>query len=347
MRVVMTTFLPRALVGATFACGLALVARSEVSAQSPVTLRQGAPAGAVPPPWVYTINTPAPPGATPPPADDGPRSVPGSSVRLTRAQLGDLFNPPDWHPENHPVPPEVVAHGRKPDVRACGYCHYPNGQGRPENSSLVGLSAAYIVQQMADMRAGLRRSADPNMRPPAAMLAIAKASTPEDDRAAGEYFASFAYKPWIRVVESATVAKMRIAGGVFVPIVGEGAGTEPIAGRIIEAPEDVARAEVRDSSIGFIAYVPPGSIKRGETLVTTGGAGRTVACGVCHGADLKGLGAVPPLAGRSPSYTVRQLFDLQHGTRKGPWSALMNAAVAKLTLDDMVAIAAYTASRQP
>jgi cytochrome c553 len=241
----------------------------------------------------------------------------------------------------------VVAHGRKPDVRACGYCHYPNGQGRPENSSLVGLPAAYIVQQMADMRAGLRRSADPNMRPPAAMLAIAKASTVEEDRAAADYFASFAYRKWIRVVETATVATMKVAGGVFVPIVGDGAGTEPIAGRIIETPEDVARAEVRDSGSGFIAYVPPGSLRRGEALVTTGGGTRTIACGVCHGTDLKGLGAVPPLAGRSPSYTVRQLFDLQHGTRRGPWAPLMRAAVQKLTLDDMVAIAAYTASREP
>ena len=93
--------------------------------------------------------------------------------------------------------------------------------------------------------------------------------------------------------------------------------------------------------------VPPGSISRGEALVTTGGGTRTIACGVCHGADLKGLGAVPPLAGRSPSYTVRQLFDLQHGTRRGPWAPLMRAAVQKLTLDDMVAIAAYTASREP
>ena len=90
-----------------------------------------------------------------------------------------------------------------------------------------------------------------------------------------------------------------------------------------------------------------GSIARGKTLLTTGDGGRTVACGVCHGADLKGLGAVPPLAGRSPSYTVRQLFDLQHGVRNGPWAALMRAAVQKLTIDDMVAIAAYTASQEP
>ncbi|MEZ5293084.1 MAG: hypothetical protein R2745_18530 [Vicinamibacterales bacterium] len=318
------------------------------SGQTAPALRQDAPAGAVPPPWAYLINAPTPPGTPAAPADDGSaRTVPGSSVRLTRAQLGDLFNPPDWHPDNHPPPPEVVAHGRRPDVRACGYCHYPNGQGRPENSALVGLSATYIAQQMADMRAGLRRSADPKMRPPAAMLAIAKASTPEEDRAAGEYFASFPYTKWVRVVETATVAKMRVTGAVPVPIAGDGAGTEPIGTRILESPEDVGRAELRDSASGFVAYVPPGAIARGRALATTGGGGRTVACGTCHGADLKGLGAVPPLAGRSPTYTVRQLFDLQHGTRRGPWAPLMKAAVEKLTLDDMVAIAAYTASLEP
>lgn len=56
---------------------------------------------------------------------------------------------------------------------------------------------------------------------------------------------------------------------------------------------------------------------------------------------------LPRLAGRSPSFTVRQLFDLQQGARRGPWSPLMRAAVEKLTIDDMIAIAAYTASRQP
>lgn len=313
--------------------------------QAPSALRADAAAGAVPPPWAYLVATPVAAGTIPVPEDPSPRRLAGSTVTLTPPQLRDLFNPPDWHPGNHPTPPGVVAHGRTPDVRACGYCHYPNGQGRPENSSLVGLPAGYIVQQMADMRAGLRRSADPNMRPPAAMLAIAKASTVEEDRAAGDYFASFAYRPWVRVVETATVPKNRVAGGTFVPI--DGAGTEPIAGRIVEMPEDVARADLRDSTSGFVAYVPVGSITRGEALVTTGGNGRTVACGTCHGADLKGLGPVPPLTGRSPSYAVRQMFDLQHGTRRGLWAPLMAAAVQKLTLDDMVAIAAYLASREP
>ena len=178
--------------------------------------------------------------------------MPGSRVRLTRAQLGDLFNPPDWHPDDHPAPPEVVAHGRKPDVRACGYCHYPNGQGRPENSSLVGLPAAYIVQQMADMRAGLRRSADPNMRPPAAMLAIAKASTVEEDRAAAAYFASFAYRKWIRVVET---AHGREDAGRRRRLRADRRGGRRHASRSPDGssrrPKTSARAEVRDSALGL------------------------------------------------------------------------------------------------
>jgi cytochrome c553 len=291
------------------------------------------------------VNTPVPEGVKPA-ADDGlPKSVPGSTVRLTQAQLRDLFNPPDWHPDDHAPPPEVVAHGRKPDVRACGFCHYPNGQGRPENAALAGLPSAYIVQQMADLRAGLRKSAEPKMRPPAAMIGVAKASTAEEDKAAGDYFASQPFKPWIRVVETESVARMIVAGGVHVPA--EGGGTEPIGRRIIETPEAPAQAALRDSGSGFIAYVPVGSIAKGEALVTTGGGGRTVACGTCHGADLKGLGPIPPIAGRAATYTVRQLFDFQRGTRNGAWAPLMKAAVEKLTIDDMIAIAAYTASRTP
>jgi cytochrome c553 len=87
-----------------------------------------------------------------------------------------------------------------------------------------------------------------------------------------------------------------------------------------------------------------GSIKKGEALVTNG-SGKTTACGVCHGADLKGLGPVPGLAGRSPSYLVRQLYDMQQGARKGTWTDLMKPVVAKLTQDDMLNIAAYTSSR--
>ena len=105
--------------------------------------------------------------------------------------------------------------------------------------------------------------------------------------------------------------------------------------------------ELRDGGSGFVAYVPKGSVKKGETLVTTGGGGKTVQCGLCHGSDLKGLGPVPGIAGRSPSYIFRQLYDIQHGTRNGSWTQLMKGPVQRLSAEDMVSIAAYTASLKP
>lgn len=298
----------------------------------------------VPPPWAYTVNPPPSPGAAPAAPDPAPRQVPGSTASMTMAQTRDAYNPPDWHPGDHPPMPASVAHGRPKEMRACGFCHLVNGQGRPENASLAGLPAAYIIQQMADFKNGDRKSAEPRMGPPNAMIQDAKAATDDDVRTAAAYFSSFPFKKWIRVVEAKDVPKTRIAGSMHVPT---NDGHEPIGSRIIEMPEDLARVELRDARASFVAYVPPGSIAKGESLVKTGGNGRTVACGSCHGSDLKGLGPVPPLAGRSPSYTVRQLFDMQQGVRKGPWSALMKAAVEKLTIDDMIAIAAFTSSREP
>ena len=117
--------------------------------------------------------------------------------------------------------------------------------------------------------------------------------------------------------------------------------------RIVEGPEEFERFELRDPHSGFVAYAPVGSIKAGERLVKTGGNGRTVQCGICHGANLEGIGPVPDLAGRDPSYVVRQLYDMQMGTRKGVWSQLMKPVVEKLTAEEMIAIAAYMASLPP
>ncbi len=296
-------------------------------------------------PWAYTLNDPPPADAPPPPDPDEVLRVPGSDVTFRRSELRDLFNPPDWHPDNHPPPPPVVASGRRPDVRACGFCHLPNGQGRPENSSVAGQPAEYIVQQMRDYRNGLRRSGEPRMGPPSLMVTIGLAATEEEAQEAAEYFSSFPFRPWIRVAETDMVPVTRVSGWMHVPV--EGGGMEPIGTRIIETPEDVARTQIRDSEASFIAYVPTGAVARGEALVTTGGDGKTEACGVCHGPALRGLGPVPHIAGRSPSYIARQLYDFQTGVRNGAWSDLMDAAVANLTVADIVDIAAYTASLEP
>lgn len=294
-----------------------------------------------PPPWAYPVN---PPGLKPP-ADDGTRHrLPGSDRSFTWSDLRNFFQVPDWHPDGHPPMPEIVEHGARPGVFACGFCHQPNGLGRPENSSLAGLPAAYIIQQVHDFKSGARRSSEPASLPINFMTATARQVRDEDLKIAAEYFANLLPQQWIRVVETDTVPKTEVVGWMLVKV--KGGGTEPIGKRIIEIPEDMERTELRDPTSGFIAYVPTGSVKRGEALAT-GAQGRATPCSACHGAGLKGLGPLPALAGRSPSYIIRQLYDIQRGTRNGTWAALMKPVVEGMTLEDMIALAAYAASLAP
>jgi cytochrome c553 len=286
-------------------------------------------------------GAPAAPAAPP---DTSAKQVPGSTLSFTRQQIADGFGPGDWFPGDHPPMPDIVAHGKRPDARACGLCHYPNGKGRQENAGVSGLPVSYFIQQMNDFRNGVRKSADTRKANTNAMIAIAKAMTPDEIKATAEYFGAMKWTPWIRVVETGTVPKMVSRGGIWIPL--DGKQEEPIGVRIVETPEDPERTEIlRDPRSGFIAYAPVGSIKKGEALVKTGGNGKTVECGVCHGGDLQGLGPVPGIAGRSPSYLVRQMYDMQAGARAGEWTELMKPVVAKLTDEDFVNIAAYVSSR--
>ena len=82
-------------------------------------------------------------------------------------------------------------------------------------------------------------------------------------------------------------------------------------------------------------------LAKGEAL-----AGK-LQCSLCHGANLEGIGPVPTLAGRSPSYMARQLFDFQTGARHGLWSDLMKPIAAKMTAEDLVNITAFIASKNP
>jgi cytochrome c553 len=300
------------------------------------------------PPWAYGLM----PDGSPPPAapaaapDASAKHLAGSTASFTLPQIRDSFGPADWFPGDHPAMPDVVAHGKKPDVRACSLCHYPNGKGRPENAPVTGYAPQYFIQTMLDFRNGDRKSADPKKANTNAMVVFAKAMTDEEIKQAAEYFGAMKWTPWIKVVESTTAPKTRIAVGMFLPL--ESGEKEPLGQRIIEVPENVENTELlRDPHSGFIAYVPPGSIKKGQELVTKGGGGKTMQCAACHGADLKGMGPVPGIAGRSPSYMVRQMFDMRAGVRKGLWTELMKPVVAKLSEQDMLEIAAYTASLKP
>jgi cytochrome c553 len=276
--------------------------------------------------------------------DQSPRTVPGATAQYSRAQIANRFGPADWFPGEHPQMPDVVAHGKQSNVWACGLCHYPNGKGRAENAGVSGLSTEYFIHTMYDFKDGNRKSSDPRKANTNLMVQFAKNMTDDEIKAAAEYFGAIKWTPWIKVVESKTAPKTKPSNGLFLI---EGSEIEPLGNRIVETPINGEATEVlRDPHSGFTAYVPIGSVKKGEALVTKGG-GKTIACGVCHGADLKGIGPVPSLAGRSPSYLMRQMFDMQQGLRKGTWTELMKPVVAHLTTDDMLNIVAYTASRTP
>ena len=70
-------------------------------------------------------------------------------------------------------------------------------------------------------------------------------------------------------------------------------------------------------------------------------------CGTCHGAEFKGKGDVPRLAGQHSVYLIRQLKDMQTGARKDKNVAVMKPIVAKLSDREIVAVSAYLASKNP
>jgi cytochrome c553 len=327
--------------------------KSVSAAQSRAGAANSSSAGGQTPPaprklpfWAYPAF---PPGAVAPPAapDDGAsKHLPGSAAAFTTTQVVDRFNIADWFPDTHPPMPDVVAHGRKAAaVQGCGYCHLPNGQGHPQNASLAGLPAAYFAEQIADFKSGLRKSSEPRFNAVTQMIQIAGGLTSEEIDAAAEYFGSMKFKPWIRVVETASVPKAVTNGSMLLPA--PGGGREPIGNRVIELPEHPQRTELRDPTSSFVAYAPLGSIKKGEVLVTTGDNGKTIPCTTCHGPDLKGLGNIPSIAGRSPSQMARQLIDIQTGARNGLNAQLMKPVVSKLDDADIVSITAYLASLKP
>jgi len=310
-----------------------------------------------PPVWAYAIPNPPPAGApaTPPAPDTSMKQLPGSTLSFTRQQISDGFGPADWFPGDHPAMPDIVAHGKRPDARACGLCHYPNGKGRQENAGVAGLPLPYILRQLQDFRSGKRHSADLRKPNTNTMIDLAKSLSDAELQQAAEYFSALPWTQWIRVVETDLVPKTRIVGNLYLPL--EQARTEPIGSRIIEMPEDEEETETyRNPRVGFIAYVPPGSVAKGKDLVTTGGArtigtefipGKNTPCITCHREDLMGAVDSPPIVGRSPSYIARQLWDIQQGTRNGDAVQLMKITIAKLTPDDILAVAAYIASLPP
>jgi len=295
---------------------------------TPTTIPNGLPE------WAYNI-----PDKVQPPEPKVPSvvRVAGSSKELEASAVAGNQNPPDWFPDEHPAPPRSV---KGPMPNACGSCHLMSGQGHPESADIAGMPAEYIIRQMNYFKSGTRKEE-------ARMGPIARAVSDDDVRQAAEYFAGIKPSPFVKVIEAATPPKTYVSADARHRRITPDGGTEPIGRRIIQIPEDPMQTTIRNPHSGFIAYVPPGSIKKGEALVKTGASGKTIQCAICHGDALTGLGEVPRLAGLQPVYIARQLIQMQNGTSAGTNVALMKKVVTKLTEDDIIAISAYLGSLPP
>ena len=325
----------------SFLGALGLMAIADTSSNAQGSTSPAGPAAEGLPDWAFIWD----PNVKVPPPEDKSNSLPGSGASYTWKQARDLFVAPDWHPEDHEPMPGIVANGRRPDVLACGSCHRVEGTGGPENASIAGLPAAYLVQQIADFKSGARKMSGPDRPAKTLMMGSVKALTDAEALAAAQYFSAMKPRRNVKVVEAETIPKIGTAR-LFFTKSPEG-GTESLGRRIVEFPDDLEQFELRDTRSTFTAYVPVGSLARGEALAKTGGSGTTLACGICHGPALRGVGPIPRIAGRSPTYIVRQLYEFNTGGRSAAASALMKQVVEQLSPGDIIALAAYVSSLEP
>lgn len=269
-------------------------------------------------------------------------SLPGAKPAFSQVQMFDRTSAVDWFPDDHPAMPDVVK-GRTP-LYACGFCHLPQGAGRPENAALAGLPAAYIKQQLDDMKSGARTVVHPSFGPGQNMMLTARQVSDADGQAAADYYAKLKYAKHVKIIESADVPHTSMDG--FVYVFDKTGPREPLGQRIVEGPDDFQLLEMRDPRLTMTAYVPVGSIARGAALAKgQGGAG--LACDACHGAGLKGGPIGPPIAGRPLTATFRQLYAFKTGTRNGAGAALMKPVAAGLSETEMIDLTAYVGSLEP
>ncbi len=294
--------------------------------------------------WAYPQASSLDPGASPAaPASHRPDEIIRVSDSPRTYRYEDLFGPDsgaaDWFPRSHPAMPPIVSHGTLPGTESCGGCHTVNGEGVPATAALAGLSRSYMLEQIAAFRSGQRGLHEPDAA--RAMVKEVDAIGDRDISQAIDYFSHLVFRPNVRVVETARVPQTHWQ--YYVLQANSHGRREPIGQRIIEIPASPADYDRFDTHAGFVAYVPPGSIRRGERLAREG-RGSIMPCASCHGEHLQGLGTAPPLAGRSPTYIARQLLLFAYGQRNSPNAAPMQQEASQLTLQDAISAAAYAGS---
>ena len=202
--------------------------------------------------------------------------------------------------------------------------------GGPQSANLRAQNADYFKRQMMDFKSGMRGG------PLSSGGAIARALTDAEIGAAANYYAGLSPMRSARIVESATAPKT-IVGRNNQRTKLPGNATETLGKRIVEFAETSPQA-------AYVAYVPTGSLAAGKMIV---GGSKVEECASCHGEGLKGSEDLPKLAGRSPTYIARQLYQFKNGLRKGGYADVMKDIASGLNDDDIIAAATYIGSLDP
>jgi cytochrome c553 len=259
--------------------------------------------------------------------------LPGSQLIVHRSDFDSMTQAIDWFPDAHPPAPELVLHAKGEGAYPCGYCHLPDGSGRPENARLQGLPADYIVEQVEAFASGARQAAVPGYVPSRYMAEVAHSIQASDLEAAAAYFSQFEPRAHTQIVEAATIPAA--APWHFVYRF-DHSRHEALGQRSVEGPVDAQRFELRDPEARYIAYVPEGAIARGRAIAEHGASGGP-ACVTCHGQALVGI------AGASPSFLARQLIGFRARARNDSSAAPMQAVAARLTDAQIIDAAAFIA----
>ena len=289
--------------------------------------------------WAF----PAGPPALETVSDDRVLAAQGSAKTYREKELRDHGLVVDWFPASHGPMPDAVKSAPKGFAYACGYCHLADGEGRPENAALAGLSEDYIERQIADIKSGARKPDAPGFHAGELMSQAVANLSEADARAAATYYSALSYVSRVKVVETVEAPAAVVQGSVYIF---DASGPKAALGdRILEGPENLDGFKVRDPKTTYVAYVPMGSLAHGADI-SQGVTGKP-ACEACHGAGLTGTPMAPPIAGRSPTALYRALYAFRTGARNGDQAQLMTTEVADLSEKDLISIAAYVASLKP
>ena len=277
--------------------------------------------------WAYPVNPP--PGAANADAAPVKKTVSADQIAMSYTGL--------------PPAPRIVYAGKP---LPCMQCHLGNGNSRPESADIAGLPVNYIMEQMHAFRDEQRIDLRTKR-----MVAASKMATEAELLEAAKYYAAIPRDrwQWIKTIVSdqAPKGEFTFGPGSFKYISADNA-MEPLPqGRVVMQAVDNELVDARDQNLGsFIQYVRADDLALGEKLATTGG-GKTTPCATCHGVNFTGKGDVPHLAGRGTLYMVRAMNDIRIGANKNPKAAIMKPIVANLSDREIVALAAYMASKAP